>query len=116
MNRYILVENYSGYIFADERGENPVDAVLKFEREMGGDARNAEEKSRPDSSNEPGYWVYGVPADWPPVEDGTAQATIDALEVVGRRLCFVATLPPADDSERWAFEMEQQAADRGEKL
>lgn len=100
MPRYILVDNYSGYIFGDtadyaiseQNGLTPVEACrLLDERVIGGDARTYLEHSWRPHDNTTGYLVYRADVNGsdavPVVQDGQDP---EMIEAVARDCDFVA--------------------------
>ena len=102
MARYILIDNCSGYIFADSAdlgnaiwtGETPMDFARAFDVSIGETDRDYEECGRRElASNEAGYHVYraddGGSDAVTVVTDGQHQEMIEAVE---RDCRYVTTL------------------------
>ncbi len=91
MARYILIDNYSGYIFGDSADLNghifsgtPVEFAAALDASIGEHGRTYEDVSRHAlASNESGYHVYRADVDGSEavavVCDGQDQETIDAV-------------------------------------
>jgi hypothetical protein len=90
MARYILIDNYSGFIWgdsADLNGKIFAGTALEFAKALdesnGEHGRTYEEQSRPDASNQIGYHVYRADINGSDavtiVHDGQNQETIDAV-------------------------------------
>lgn len=91
MARYILIDNYSGYIFGDSADLNghifsgtPVEFAAALDASIGAHGRTYEDVSRHAlASNETGYHVYRADVDGSEavavVWDGQDQKTIDAM-------------------------------------
>jgi hypothetical protein len=91
MARYILIDNYSGYIFGDSADLNghifsgtPVEFAAALDASIGDHGRTYEDVSRHTlASNEAGYHVYRADVDGSEavavVSDGEDQETIDAV-------------------------------------
>lgn len=82
MARYILIDQNSGYIWADVEAVDPMSAAIAADRETGDYGHEYREVSASDASA--AYHVYTVPADFPAVTDGQSQEQIDNLDVAGR--------------------------------
>lgn len=102
MARYILIDNHSGYIFADSAdlngkiwiGDNPADFAAAFDITIGEHGRTYEAVSRSAlASNETGYHAYRADINGSEavaaVQDGQDQDMIDAVE---RDCEYVTTL------------------------
>ena len=102
MTRYLLIDNGSGYIFADSAnldgkiwtGDNPADFAAAFDATIGEHGRTYDDVSRSAlASNETGYHVYRADINGSEavavVQDGQDQDTIDAVE---RDCEYVTTL------------------------
>lgn len=100
--RYILIDNYSGFIWgdsADLNGKIFAGTALEFARaldaSLGDHGRTYEEQSRPNASNQTGYHVYRADIDGSDavmiVHDGQDQATIDAVTESCRYEGFIAS-------------------------
>lgn len=90
MARYILIDNYSGYIWgdsADFNGKIFAGTALEFakalDESIGGEGRTYREQSGPYASNQTGYHVYRADIDGSDafmiVHDGQNQETIDSV-------------------------------------
>ena len=93
MARYILIDNYSGYIWGDTgdldgpaRDESPIAAARRLDQHVGGEPREYEEHGygyRP-ASNEGAYHVYradiGGSEAVALVHNGQDQEMIEAVE------------------------------------
>jgi hypothetical protein len=101
MARYILIDNYSGYIWgdsADLNGKIFSGAALEFakalDESVGEYSRTYTEQSRCGASNQAGYHVYQADIDGsdavPVVRDGQDQDTIDTVEASCRYDGFIA--------------------------
>ena len=102
MARYILIDNYSGYIFgdsADLNGKIFAGTALEFakalDESIGEYGRTYREQSRPDASNQSGYHVYRADIDGseavPVAIDGQDQEMITAVEASCRNEGFIAS-------------------------
>jgi len=104
MAHYILIDNHSGYIFADTRDlpgysdsdHGPADAARLLEAQLKEGESDWSERgffSRP-ASNEDGYFVFRIDNDGseavPVVRDGQDKDTIEAVERSCRPWCFLA--------------------------
>jgi hypothetical protein len=108
MTRYILIDNHSGYIFADSAdlngtiwtGDNPADFAAAFDVTIGEHGRTYEAISRSAlASNETGYHVYRADINGSEavtvIEYGQDQDMIDAVE----RDCEYVTTLRIDDAD-----------------
>ena len=103
MSHFILIDNFSGYVFGDTRDLagwsnsddlGAADACRMLDESIGQHGRGYEQVSRL-ASNETGYIVYRVDIDGseavPVVHDGQDRETIEAVEsrcdLVARILC-----------------------------
>lgn len=102
MARYILIDNYSGFIWgdsADLNGKIFAGTALEFakalDESIGGECRTYEEQSGPNASSQTGYHVYRADIDGSDavtiVHDGQDQATIDAVIESCRYEGFIAS-------------------------
>jgi hypothetical protein len=91
MARYILIDNDSGYIFADSADLNgkaftgtPVEFAAAFDASIGEHGREYEELSHNPRDTSTGYHVYRADIDGseavPVIHDGQDQDTIEAVE------------------------------------
>ena len=84
MTRYILIDSNSGYIFADQEADDPIEACRLFDESIGETGRRYAE----DPHGTSGYYVYSV--------DPTVQLTItdikdpDPVLQAGTLAAFVA--------------------------
>lgn len=106
MTRYFLIDNHSGYIFADTadlngpaRDESPTDAARRLDESVGEFGRSYEETSHKPRDTRPGYNVYAdvsmsdvIPA----VRDGQDQETIETVERECKWVSFVECRREAD--------------------
>lgn len=79
MQRYITIDNASGYVWADVVADSIIEAAHASDREVGGESHEYATAGRPNFSNETGYHVYAAPEDFPAVEDGQDAASIDRV-------------------------------------
>ena len=102
MARYILIDNYSGFIWGDSAdldgaifSGNAMDFAAALDASLGDHGRTYTEQSRPDASNQIGYHVYRADIDGSDavtiVHDGQDQATIDAVTESCRYEGFIAS-------------------------
>ena len=102
MARYILIDNYSGFIWGDSAdldgaifSGNAMDFAAALDASLGEHGRTYTEQSRPDASNQTGYHVYRADVDGSDavtiVHDGQDQATIDAVTRSCRYEGFIAS-------------------------
>jgi hypothetical protein len=109
MARYILIDNNSGYIFADTadlngpaRDETAIEAVRRFDVAMGEHSRTYEEHGAHYRlpSNETAYHVYRADVDGaetvPLVYDGQSHAEIAAVEKHCRKVAVVLVRSPSE--------------------
>lgn len=101
MARYILIDNYTGYIWGDSAdldgqifaGTAPEFAAA-IDASLGNHGRTYTEQGRPDASTQNGYHVYRADVDGSDavtiVHDGQDQATIDAVIESCRYENFIA--------------------------
>lgn len=92
MPHYVLIDNYSGYVWGEADADDPIEACAIVDRQTGGDPREYEEQMIGNSSTS-GYFVYEAPADWRPVDDGQSQDEIErvtALPLVAEVVCGTA--------------------------
>jgi hypothetical protein len=100
MARYILIDNGSGYIFADSadlEGKiftgTPVEFVAAFDASLGEHGREYEELGHNPRDTSTGYHVYRADIDGseavPVVQDGQDKETIEAVEQSCRYEGFV---------------------------
>ncbi len=101
MARYILIDNYSGYIWGDSAdldGKIFSGTALEFanalDESVGEYGRTYTEQRRCGASNQAGYHVYQADIDGsvavPVVRDGQDQETIDTVEASCRYDGFIA--------------------------
>ncbi len=101
--RLILIDQHSGYIWADTAdpacglvlsgteeecaiaAAKAVDVMIEGDR-----GRNYLFKNHPDHASETGYFVYEVPASFPVVEDGRDQEMIDRVDATCSYVGFVS--------------------------
>jgi len=102
--RYILIDNCSGYIFADTadlngppRDESPLEAVARFEDSIGAGSRSYHMISFNPHSTADGYHVYRSDATVPaPCDNGQDNAAIEAVQQHCQYLGFVYTANTAE--------------------
>jgi hypothetical protein len=102
MPRYILIDNYTGYIWGDTgdldgpaRDETPLEAARRLDEHVGGEPREYEQHGanyRPDA-NVGAYHVYRADIGGSDavrlVTDGQSQEEIDAVERDCRKVAVV---------------------------
>lgn len=102
MARYILVDNYSGFIWGDSAdldgaifSGSALDFARALDESVGEHGRTYAEQPRPDASNQSGYHVYRADINGSDavtvVHDGQDQATIDAVTESCRYEGFIVT-------------------------
>ncbi len=101
MARYILIDNYTGYIWGDSAdldgafSGNALDFAAALDASLGNHGRTYTEQSRPDAGSQSGYHVYRADIDGSDavtvVHDGQDQATIDAVTGTCRYEGFIVT-------------------------
>ena len=102
MARYILIDNYTGYIWGDSAdldgaifAGTALDFAAALDASLGNHGRTYTEQPRPDASNQSGYHVYRADIDGSDavtvVHDGQDQATIDAVTGTCRYDGFIAS-------------------------
>ena len=97
MPRYILIDNCSGFIWGDSETiehESP-EAYAAALDALSGEPGRCYERVASLASNETGYHAHEAPADFPTIEDGQDQPTIDRVG----RLPRVAILRATDNDE-----------------
>ena len=97
MARYIIIDNASGYVWADSAADrlaasSPIEFAREFDKSMGEHGRIYEEVARPDFSNEGGYHVYEAAESFPTVEDGQDQAMIERVEAECSKIAYIRLL------------------------
>lgn len=88
MTHYVLIDNYSGYVWGEADASDPVEACAKVDRGIGGEGREYE-VARIGNSTDSGYHVFEAPADWEPVDDGQSQNEIDRVDSLCRKVAEV---------------------------
>lgn len=103
MARYILIDNYTGYIFGDSANiggkiftGSPIGTAKALDESIGTYGRSYEEVGRL-ASNETGYYVYRAEEAAPVVQDGQNEETIAAVE---RDCAFVTAIRCRGEVER----------------
>ncbi len=102
MARYILIDNYTGYIWGDSADLNgaifsgtAIEFAQALDESNHAHGRTYEEQSRPDASNQSGYHVYRADVDGsdavPVVHDGQDQEMIDAVVASCRYEGFIVS-------------------------
>ena len=80
MTRYILIDEHSGFVWGDVVAADPIAACRALDEGVGEYGRTYEEiGARRRFDGRSGYHVHEAPADFPAVDDGQDQATIDAV-------------------------------------
>ena len=75
MIHYVLIDNFSGFVWGGADAADPVAACAILDKEVGGEPRKYE-ITRISNTTESGYLVFEAPADWLPVDDGQSQDEI----------------------------------------
>lgn len=99
MARYILIDNYTGYIFGDTAAlpntapESPIDAARAVDESIGEYDRQYTETLDPRSDSVPGYHVYRADINGseahPVVHDGQSRDEIEAVRANCELVAFV---------------------------
>jgi hypothetical protein len=102
--RYVLIDNYSGYIVRDSADFNgkvftgsPVEFAKAVDENSGEHGRAYVETARADNSSVTGYHVYRVPDAIPVVDDGQDEKTIDAVKAESEYCGFIEISEPEQD-------------------
>jgi hypothetical protein len=80
MAHYVLIDNESGYIFWQGFAATEMDAAEQANNEINLGEHYEYEYTDQLASTETGYLVYQVEADYPEIEDGQDELTIQAVE------------------------------------
>ena len=79
MNRYILIDTHSGFVWYDTTADDPLDACAKCDNEfLPGEQFAYRDTHKRDANAE--YLVYEAPAGFRECWDGQSQELIDAVE------------------------------------
>lgn len=107
MPRYILIDNYSGYIFGDSADldgksftGSPEEFAEALDKSNGAYGRAYEFGIAPPRDTSTGYHVYRADDGYdaiPPVQDGQNQATIEAVQRACTYHGYIAVSGPTDD-------------------
>lgn len=93
MNRYILIDNASGFVWGEANASSPEEACRAVDADLGTESRTYFEVSRL-ASNQTGYLVHEASGRFPEVEDGQDLETIMSVQ----SLPLVATFLVVDGS------------------
>lgn len=88
MTHYVLMDNYSGYIWGEADAADPIEACRIVDRDVGGEEREYEEARLGDSTVN-GYHVFEAPAGWTAVDDGQRQSEIERVGSQCRKVAEV---------------------------
>lgn len=92
MTRYILIDDYSGFVWGDAEAETP-EAACRIVDEAVGETGREYERVGAFPGHEPGYHVHEAPAGFRPVEDGQDPSLIEAVEALPLAAKVAITLP-----------------------
>jgi hypothetical protein len=81
MTHYVLIDNYTGYVWGEADASDPVEACRIVDTEIGGEARTYEHE-RIRGSDVSGYFVHEAPSNWTPVDDGQSQREIRRVQTL----------------------------------
>ena len=81
MKTYVLIENYSGFVWYEAVATDPIEACRIADRDIGEEADSYEIVYQPTHGS---YNVHEAPADWQPVADGQDPSEIERAAALPR--------------------------------
>lgn len=79
MQRFIVIDNASGYICGEANAADIIEAARAVDAETGSGERDMKEVGGFSFANDDGYLVYEASADFPAIDDGQDQDMINRV-------------------------------------